>query len=40
MFKTKLVNSNVTTTPKPLKINNVPVNVVGAIIIHSQQPKQ
>ncbi len=28
MFKTKLINSNVTTSPKPPKTHNVPVNVV------------
>jgi hypothetical protein len=28
MFKTKNVNSNVITTLKPLKIDNVPINVV------------
>ncbi len=31
MFKTKLVGSNVTTTPKPLKTDNVLVNVVVVV---------
>jgi hypothetical protein len=37
MFITKLVNSNATTTSKPPKINNVPINVVAVITIRSQQ---
>ncbi len=36
MFKTKPVNSNATTTYKPPKINNVPINVVIFVIIHNQ----
>jgi hypothetical protein len=28
------------TTPKPPQIDNVPINLVTAINIHSQQPKQ
>jgi hypothetical protein len=40
MFKIKLVDSNATTSPKPPKINNVPVNVVSYITIHSQHSKQ
>jgi hypothetical protein len=36
MLKTKHVNYNVTKTPKPLKTNNVPVNVVGVVTTHSQ----
>ncbi len=38
MFKTKLVSS--ITTPKPLKPDNVRVNVVVTITIHNQQLKQ
>jgi hypothetical protein len=38
MFRTKLVNA--TTSPKPPKTNNVPINVVAAITTHSQQSKQ
>jgi hypothetical protein len=40
MFNIKLVNSNARTSPKPPKINNVPVNVVAFITTHSQQSKQ
>ncbi len=43
MFRTKLVKSNATTTPKPpkpLRLDNVPINVVVAITIRNQQPKQ
>jgi hypothetical protein len=36
MFRIKLVNSNATTTPKLLNIDNVPINVVAVITIHSQ----
>ncbi len=39
-LKTKLVNSNVATTPKPPKLDNVSVNVVTAITTHSQQLEQ
>jgi hypothetical protein len=39
MFRTKLVNFNATITPKPLKINNVLVNVVVDVTTRSQQPK-
>jgi hypothetical protein len=37
--KTKLVSSNATTTPKPLKLNNVPINVVTTITIHNSITK-
>ncbi len=40
MFKIKLVNSNATTTLKPPKPNNVPINVVVVVTTRSQQPKQ
>jgi len=40
MFKTKLVSFKVTTTPKPLKIDNVLVNVIVVVTTHSQQSKQ
>ncbi len=36
-FRTKLVNSNAATTPKPPKLDNVSVNVVTTITTHSQQ---
>ncbi len=39
MFKTKLVSYNATTS-KPLKTDNVPINVVATITTHSQQSKQ
>ncbi len=39
-LKTKHVNSNVATTPKPPKLDNVSVNVVTAITTHSQQLEQ
>ncbi len=35
MFKTKLTNYNITTS-KSLKPNNVPINVMVVVIIHSQ----
>jgi len=34
MFRTKPINSNVMTTPKPP--NNVPVNVIVNVTTHSQ----
>jgi len=37
MFRTKLVSYNATTTSKPPKINNMPINVVTAITTCSQQ---
>ncbi len=37
MFKTKLVNSNATTTSKSPKIDNVPINVVVVVTIYKQQ---
>ncbi len=40
MFKTKLVSSNATTTPKLPKTNNLPINLVTIVTIHSQQSKQ
>jgi hypothetical protein len=40
MFNTKHVSSNVTTTPKPPKLDNVPINVVVIIIICNQQLEQ
>ncbi len=40
MFRIKPINSNVMTTPKPSKINNVPINVVVDITICSQQLQQ
>jgi hypothetical protein len=36
MFRTKLVSSNATTTPKPSKTNNVPINVVDVITTCNQ----
>jgi hypothetical protein len=36
MFRTKHVNSNATTTSKPLKIDNMPVNVVVVVATHNQ----
>jgi hypothetical protein len=36
MLKTKHVSYNVTTTYKPLKTDNVPINVVATITTHSQ----
>jgi hypothetical protein len=38
MFKTKPVSSNVATTPKLPKPDNVPIYVVHVITIHNQQP--
>jgi hypothetical protein len=35
MFKTKHVNSNVITTPKPPNIDNVPINVVVVVTTRS-----
>jgi hypothetical protein len=40
MFRIKLVSSNATTTPKPLKPNNVLINVVVVVTTYNQQPKQ
>jgi hypothetical protein len=40
MFNTKHVSFNVTTTPKPPKLDNVPINVVVIIIICNQQLEQ
>jgi hypothetical protein len=40
MFKIKHVKSNATLAPKPPKTNNVLVNVVDDVTIHSQQSKQ
>jgi hypothetical protein len=40
MFRTKLVNSNATTTPKLLQLDIVPINVVVVVTIHNQQLKQ
>jgi hypothetical protein len=40
MFRIKLVSSNATTTPKSFKTDNVQVNVVTVVTIHSQQSKQ
>jgi hypothetical protein len=40
MFKTKLVSSNAMTTPKLPKTNNLPINLVTIVTIHSQQSKQ
>jgi hypothetical protein len=40
MFKTKPINCNVTSTPKPPKHDNVPINMAIVVIIHSQQLKQ
>jgi hypothetical protein len=40
MFRTKPISSNVTTTRKPPKINNVSINVVVTNTIRNQQPKQ
>ncbi len=40
MFKTKLVSSNAIITPKPPKLNNVPVNVVVDVTTRNQQSKQ
>ncbi len=39
MFKTKLTNYNITTS-KPFKPNNVPINVMVVVIIHSQVLEQ
>jgi hypothetical protein len=39
MFKTKLVSSNATTTSKPTKTDNLPINVV-VVTIQSQQLEQ
>jgi hypothetical protein len=38
MFKAKPISSNVI-TPRPPKLDNVPVNVVAFVITHNQQPK-
>jgi hypothetical protein len=40
MFRTKVINFNVMTTPKPIKTNNVQVNLVVIVTTCSQQPKQ
>ncbi len=40
MFRTKPINFTIMTTPKSLRTNNVPVNVVFVVTIHSQQSKQ
>lgn len=40
MFRTKFVSFNVMSTPKPPQIDNVPINLVTTINIHSQQSKQ
>jgi hypothetical protein len=40
MFITKLISFNATTTPKPSKTNNVPINVVNVITTCNQQSKQ
>ncbi len=37
MFKTKPISSNVMTTPKPPKIDNVLVNVVAVVTTRNQQ---
>jgi hypothetical protein len=39
MFKTKPINST-SVAPKSSKLDNVLVNVVAIVTIHSQQPKQ
>jgi hypothetical protein len=39
-FRTKLVNSNVATRPKPPKLDNVLVNAVTTITTHGQQLEQ
>jgi hypothetical protein len=39
MFRIKLINFNVTITPKPFKIKNVPVIVVVDVTTHNQQPE-
>jgi hypothetical protein len=36
MFRTKFVSSNAMTTPKPLKTNNVLINVIVVVTSHSQ----
>ncbi len=40
MFKTKLVTSNATTTPKPPKIDKVPINVIAIVTTCNQQLEQ
>ncbi len=40
MFRTKHVNSNAMTTPKPPKINNVPINEVVVVTTQSRQSEQ
>jgi hypothetical protein len=36
-FKTKPISYNVMTTPKPLKTDNVPINVITIVTTHNQQ---
>ncbi len=40
MFRIKPINFNATTTSKPLKIDNMLVNVVVDITTHNQQLEQ
>jgi hypothetical protein len=40
MFRIKLINSNVTTSPKPPKHDNVLINVVAIVTTCNQQLKQ